>query len=212
MKKIIFLVALIGLLGVGDVFAKGFAEGELAAKVESSVDGSAGVDADIDSFPFVGRLLVSGEVPELELRVDELSGRSLELTEVFVRLEGVVLDKSNLTKGEAEVKSIDRGHVEMTITASALDAIVPDEVELALDDGRLSAEVRGRSVDIELTVSERGELVLRIPPFPSVTIALPGSTLFPCRPDAELTGDEVHLTCSFDEVPPALLRVANEVS
>lgn len=212
MKKLIFLMIVVGLLGVADVGTRRFAEAELAAKVERSVQGSAGVDVDIDSFPFTAQLLATGEVPRLDLRVERLSGRSLELTDTLVRLEGVVIDKSRLTSGKAEVKSIERGTVALTIEASALASLVPDEVDLVLEGGRLQASFRGREVAAAtVEISEEGALELTIPPLPVVSIVLPGRTLFPCRPNAELVGREMRLRCSFDEVPPALLRVANQV-
>ena len=213
MKKVAILGAVVALLGLADLFVKGMAEGEVAAKVERSVEGAAGVEADIDSFPFLGRLLVSGEVPELELRVDEITGRSLAITDMVVRMEGVVLDRSRLTSGKAEVTDIDRGSVELTIDAGALARAVPAEVQLSLTGGRLSATVRGRAIaSVELTVNEQGALVLQIPPLPAVAIGIPGNTLLPCRPDVALVEDQVHLRCEFDEVPEALLAAANQAS
>lgn len=212
MKKIVSLVLLAALLGVADIGGRSFAEAELAAKVERSVKGSSGVDADISSFPFLGRLLVSGEVPRLDVRVRSLSGTSLEVTHTLLRLDGVVLDRSELVKGRAEVKDIERGTVEMTIEAAALAALVPDEVDLTVRDGRLVAAFRGIEVSAAtLDIDEEGALRLQIPPLPAVRIVLPGSTLFPCRPDAELVNDEVRLRCAFEDVPPALVRAANEL-
>ncbi|HUS61711.1 MAG TPA: LmeA family phospholipid-binding protein [Acidimicrobiales bacterium] len=209
MKKIVLLVAFAGILGVADIGAKTYAEGRMEAKIVASVQGAVGVDVDIDSFPFAGRLLASGRVPKIDLRVERISGRSLEVTNTLVRLEGVELDKARLAQGKAEVTNIDRGTVELTIKSIALSAVAPAEVELRLAGGRLQASFRGRPVaEATLVLSERGALEVRIPPLPVVTISIPGTDLFPCRPDLEMADDEVRLRCSFEAVPPALLRVA----
>ena len=55
------VVVVVGGLGL-DVAAKKYAEGQLASRAESRASGQASASARISSFPFVGRVLLSGEV------------------------------------------------------------------------------------------------------------------------------------------------------
>src|SRR4029077_762919 len=84
------------LLVVGDLLARGFAERQLSDRARAAVAGATGGDAEIRSFPFLGRLLASGSVPYLRVRVDHVGAGPIALTFVQVELDGVHLNRNQL--------------------------------------------------------------------------------------------------------------------
>jgi hypothetical protein len=203
-RKLIVL-ALVGVVLVAvDQGARIFAEGKLAARAGEAASDESATSASITSFPFLGRLLVSGTVPKVRVRVDGPRAGALRLSTVVVEASGVALDRSRLTSGEVRVEDIDSGSVAVEVDGAALAEAV--NLPVTIGDGRVGIGVGGATVaaDAEL---EDGTIVLRVAGVPALRVPVVRTELVPCRVTTlAIVGDRVRLACEVDELPEALRR------
>lgn len=200
-KLVVTLVVLGGLAAVADVVAEGVAEGELEARLEAEIPQASSVSARISSFPFLGRLLASGRVAEVDARARGLEVRGLDLDVVAVDLDGVTLDKRLLWDDQrVAVTDIDRGRVRVEVTQAALSERLG--VDVRLEAGRASVTIGGERVTAELAVRD-GQLVVggAGDSLPALDLVAP---LVPCIANAAIAPGRVLLTCDFTEVPEEL--------
>lgn len=201
MKKLIVFVVLLlgGGLVAAEIVAPPFVEARVEDQFAERTEGAARIAADVASFPLVTRVAATGEVRQLDVRLDEVARQQLTLATVRLTLEGIRLDRGGLLGGQVQVKSIDRGEVTAEISQSALaEALgVPARLEpggIVLD--AVSGDLAG----------ELGALVVSGLPGAASSLPLP-EDLIPCAPTVEVNGETLVLRCTFDEVPEALVRV-----
>lgn len=210
------LVAGAGVVALGgalDVAVKNTAEEKIAEQVEAAAGGRAEATADIDSFPFLLRLLVSGSAGDISLHVEDVATSAVELSTVDLDLEGVRLDRSRLLSDrKAELVEIDRGTLAVGIDAAAISTVLRG-LPVTIADGRVVVQVAGRAQVADLTLGANGSLRIGVPGGPAATIAVPQSDLVSCQASAlRVEDDEVRLSCTLTEVPPALLRAAQRAA
>jgi hypothetical protein len=180
------LILLAALWLVGELAVVPFAESRIEQRVAERNPGVGSVKADIGSFPVATRLVLTGRINKLDVTLDRVVRQRLTFAQVRFELTGIELDRGSILRRETRVSAIDTGRVTATIDGGAL------------------ASVFGRVINLsDVTVRVRGR-VLAIGPA-SVSIA---SDLLPCEPQARVEGDSVILTCTFDEVPQAVLEAA----
>ena len=207
-RLVLLLVALIVALVLVDLAAKRYVEARVERAVRDAV--SAGllvaddVDASIDSFPFVGRVLLVGEVPGVTITLHDIGGQGVEVEEVKVDVRGTKVDRSRLvTDQRVFVGDIDSATITARITEEALSAVLGVTVDMEPDSTTVSAggvtspgtvEVVGRSI----LIGASG--------FGTLVIAMPGPEYLPCdEVDVEVVADAVELRCVTDELPAAVV-------
>ena len=198
---LIVVVVLAGLLVSADVVARKLAEDELAARVKTAVPTAATTSAQLRSFPFLARLLVSGDVSEVDAAVGDVTVQGLRFASIAVDLHGVRVDRDQLVRDRRVVlQKIDRGRVEARVTAEALTEALG--VPVSLEQGRASVTIAGRTLGAELEV-ENGRLVVGVTGFslPAIHVTAP---LLPCVANARVVPGVVLLTCDFTEIPKEL--------
>ncbi len=206
MKKVIFLGVFLALLGGADAFAKSWAESQIESRARAESAG-ASASADIDSFPFLGKLLLSGDAGDIELRMREVAAQQIKFSRVSIALQQVKLDRGKLFSGEAEVQSIDKGVITMGFTAADLGAAV--KMPVTIDDGRISVTVRGQTVSAVPQATAEGSLRLTVTGLPPVTVPIPRTRLVSCAVSKVVVdGGVLEASCTIEEIPPALLRAA----
>lgn len=177
------------LLGGGDVAARRFAEDELTARVHAALSGEGTTEATIDSFPFLGRLLVTGEVERITLHQEHVVARGITFQAIDVDLRGVRIDRGRLVRErQVEITGIDRGTVSATVGLAEL---------ARLAGGALANGIR----------VEDGVLVLG-----DVRVELAGVPLLPCVSRLRFEGAAVVLTCTLHDPPAELLRAVPSLS
>lgn len=210
-KKLLILsvIAVVGLYGVLDVAAKGLAERKIAERAEAAVGGQASATADVDSLPFVLRLLSSGSAGDISLHVTEVGTSVIHFAFVDAELRGVQLDRGKLFgERKAEVTSIESGTLTLGIDAEAIGKALRG-LPVTITGGRVEVRVAGAVRVAELSLAGQGALRVGVPQGPSVSIPVPQTPLGTCRPTAlKVDVDVVRLSCTLTEVPPALLRAA----
>lgn len=155
-----------------------------------------GISADVDSFPLVTRLVLTGRVARVSLRADEVASRGITFADLHVTVEGTRLDRSKFLTGDAEVHDIDRGTVSARIPAEELS--VTFGVAQALGTEGFDVEVR----EGELRLVRDGRQIGAAP--------LPDD-LFPCSPSARLETHGIDLSCAFTDPPRLLFELTSEL-
>ncbi len=187
MKKLrLVVIVIVGLWLLAELAVIPLAQGQIEKAVAQRSEGEAGVSADIDSFPMITRVLLTGQVKELSVTLDQVARQRLTFAEVTFQVSGIDVDRAAILQREVKIKSIDRGTVTATVDLGALGGIL----------GRIGSFI-GNDVRVE-----DGQLHIGPSSFPL------GDDIFPCDPDGQIEGEQVILTCSTTEIPDALLDAA----
>lgn len=199
---LVLLLLVLVLLAVADVTARTVAQDELADRLHAAVPGATATGAEIRSFPFLPRLALAGDVPEVDARVHGVTVRGLTFDVIQVDLHGVQLDRDQLVRDRRVVlEGIERGRVRAEVTDTALSEVLG--VPVTLEDGRATVTVAGRQVGATLAVRDNRLVV------GGVGVSLPGldlvAPLLPCVANADVEPGRVVLSCDFTEVPRELL-------
>ncbi|MFN2503830.1 MAG: LmeA family phospholipid-binding protein [Acidimicrobiales bacterium] len=195
-------IVVLAVAVAADVILRQAAEEELAARVQEEVPAAETTSARIRSFPFLGRLLVSGNVSEIDARLDDVTVEQLLFDFIAVRLHGVEVERDTLLGDRRVVlKRIDRGQVRAEVSEEALVDVLG--LPVTLEDGRASVEILGQQVGAGLAIQE-GRLVVS-----GLDISLPAldltGPLLPCVSNVEILAGRLALTCDFTEIPRELL-------
>ena len=206
--QVLFLflaVVAVGALGA-DMVLKNRAETELAAAVVARVPETTGVRAKVSSFPFVGRLLVSGRVPRVVVTAQHTTVGQVSLNDIRVQADDVEMDSDAAMDGRAVVRSIGAGSVQAHLRQGEINARLPRGFSVQLEAGR--ATVTGpAAVKAQLTSTPQG-IQLKAGDRTLFDLPFPKTELLPCQPAVTFVSGAVRLACTFDEVPPLLLDLA----
>lgn len=185
----------VAVLVAADVGLRQLGETQIESTAERKAPRSD-PEAAIRSFPFVPRLLASGSVPEVRVRLDRVGRGAVQFSRVRLVLHGVEVDRNALfSRRRVELESIDRGTVSADLSAPALaQALSRSEIRALRDAGNVSARVR----DGRLVVTARGAEVF--------SIRVPRTPLVPCEGDIQLVRDHAHVTCTLEDIPPELVE------
>jgi hypothetical protein len=209
-RKLVVLVVVAAFLTGVDVVAKNAAEGQIEKRARVEAGGSASAAADIKSFPFVGRLLVSGRAGDITVTLHDVTASALQFTTVRIALVDVKLDKAKLFKGKAEITHIDKGTI--TVGLSASDLSKQAHVPVTISKGKVFVTVAGRTLGAVPAVSAEGSLRLSVEGLPAVNLPIPRTRLISCPVSrVNVREGELLASCDITEVPPALLRAASRV-
>lgn len=175
---------------VADIALKALAESQIETTAQREAP-DATTDAAIPVFPFLPPLLLAGRVDEVSVHMRQVAAGAAVFDRLDFDLRGVTISRrALLEERRVELVDIDRG------TVSAVVAL-PAPVR-SLPVGRLTARVVGRSI------------VVAGPGGASVSIALPRASLLPCDEGAAtLVAGRVRITCTLDDIPPALVKAIN---
>lgn len=190
MRKLVFLAVVLLVLGfVADIGTKALAESQIETTAKHEAP-DAGADAAIPVFPFLPPLLLAGKVDEVSVHLNHVPAGPIFFDRLDFDLHGVEISRRALLNDRrVELVAIDRGTVSAVVP---LPAVARD-----LPISGLTARVVGRSI------------VVRGPGGVSVSIPLPDDALIPCAGAATVQAGRVRLTCTLDEIPPALVEAVN---
>lgn len=208
MKKLILLGALLGLLVAADLGVRSVAESQLrdrvtAAAINAGATLGGATTARIESFPFLGRLLTSGEVSGLTVSAAEVTVEGLTFARVALDLHGVTFDRDRLlAEQKAVLTDLDRGTAIAEVTQEQLSDRLG--VPITLSAGTASVRVAGQTVTANASVTDN-TLRLSVTGLSVPALRIPRLPLVPCVADAEILPGRIRLTCSIDEVPAELV-------
>jgi hypothetical protein len=209
-KLLLLLVVILGLLVAADVGVRSVAESQLRDRVATTATPAGATTAHIESFPFLPKLLLSGDVSRIKVSAAEVTVEGLTFARIGLDLSDVTFDRERLVS-ERKVVLADLG--QGTATAEVTQDQLSERLGVAvtLEAGRARVRVAGQTVTataavtdntLRLTVAGASIPALRIPKLP----------LLPCVANAQIVPGRVRLTCSVDRVPAELVgRPLDEV-
>ncbi len=205
MRKLIVAVAILAILvvaaGIADVVIRHHVEQAVAARIDDRVPG-AHAQVSISSFPFVGRLATSGNVPTLHAHVIGVQAGPLALDTVDVVVHDVRISRGQLVRNKVQLDSIR----EASITAVVSQASLDHQVGLPITLGAGTVGVAGVQVPAHVAVVNN-RVEIQVPPLPPISVVIPLTSLLPCIGNASVSAGLLTLTCTTDRLPPALSTV-----
>jgi len=219
-KWILLVVPTVIVLGliVGDRAAKGWAESQLAERAAAYYPPGAGSSASIHSFPFVGRLLVSGSVPEVDVNLDDVRVDPVLIRQLSIHATDVKLSRSDLFHGRVHLDKVGSGKIVATLDGPSLARAAGVDMRFTPGDVTIHQKIQGVDVTAKGKVTVKGNVVsvtptsvqgLDVPPSRfAVTYRLPGIEIFPCEADVKVVDNGVVLACTLHDIPPALVQAA----
>lgn len=204
------LALLAGVVVAVDVGARAAAESQIRDRVVVAAGPAGATSAHIESFPFLVRLLTSGDVSRIRVAASEVTVEDLTLARVALDLHGVTIERDRLLSEQKVVlTSLDRGTATAEVSADQLSARLG--VPITLEAGRARVRVAGQTVTATASVTDN-RLRLSVAGVDIPTLRIPRLPLLPCVASAEILPGRIRLTCTVDRVPPELVgRPLDEV-
>jgi hypothetical protein len=208
LRKVVLLVAVLGLLVLADVAARRASESQLERRIREDASGATAATVRIDSLPFLGRLGVSGQVAAVHATADDVTVSRLRFSRITVDLHEVKIDRDRFFRHrQIDLEDVERGSATAEITQADLRAVLGN-VPIVLGDGRIGVTIDGVTASVSVNLEDN---VLRLTAgrLSIPTIALPRIPLLPCVTDAVAQPGRLHLSCTLSTVPDELLREVN---
>lgn len=206
MRRVLVVALVLGIVvaaaSLADVLIRHGVEGAIADHVDQQVPG-AHADVRISSFPFVGRLAVSGTVPTLDAQVTGVAAGPLTFDRVDVYVSDLKVARGQLVHGQVALRSLRQA----TVVARVSQASIDQEVGLPITLGAGTVGLSGLQVSANLAVTG-DRVAIQVPPLPAVSITIPVTKLLPCIGGATLEPGELVVTCTTDQLPPVLADLA----
>jgi hypothetical protein len=218
-RKLAVVAAIVlPLLLLVDQMARSWAETKLRERAAAYYPPAASTSATIHSFPFLGRLVVQGLVPEVTLTMDDVRFGTLLVNSLRLDLHTVDIDKGELARGRVRVLDIGQGRIDLRVDGGSLARAVDADVRFLDGSIEVHKRVGGKDVVARGQVTLDGN-TLRLRPtsvegsgLPASAFALsyqlPGSKLPPCRADVRAVPGGLVAGCTFTDVPESLVRNA----
>lgn len=203
MRKLIVLLLVMALILIGlsilDVWVRHKVQSVVATHIEDELPGSTAT-VNISSFPFVGRLVASGSVPEMQVDVHGVSGGGVDFSDIEVVTHDLKLRTGKLTSGKVQLRSIGYGSVTGDVTEASVDHLTGVPATF----GAGTIEVAGVTETPSLTVSD-GAINVSAPQFPQqIRIPVPTLSILPCASSAAIVPGALQVSCELTSLPPAL--------
>lgn len=197
------LALLAGLLVAADVGARTVAESQIRDRVAVAAGPAGETSAHIESFPFLVRLLTSGDVSRIRVAAQDVTVEDLTLARVALDLHGVTIERDRLLSEQKVVlTALDRGTATAEVTAEQLSERLG--IPVTLEAGRARVRVAGQTVTAAASVSDN-RLRLAVAGVDLPTLRIPKLPLLPCVANAEILPGRIRMTCTVDKVPAELV-------
>ena len=186
-----------------DVGVRTVAEDQLRDRVELAAEAAGGTTAEIESFPFLARLLLSGDLSRIRVSAADVTVEGLTFARVALDLSEVTLDRDRLlSERKVVLQDLDHGTATAEVTQDQLSERLG--VAVTLEDGRARVRVGGQTLTATASVTDN-TLRLSVAGFSVPGLRIPRLPLLPCVADAVIQPGRVRLSCSVDQVPAELL-------
>ncbi len=202
-KLVVLAVVILGLLVVADLAARAVAESQLRERVQLAAQADGPTSARISSFPFLARLLASGEVSRIRVAAADVTVEGLTLARVALDFDDVTLERDRLlSERKIVLTDLQRGTAEVEVTQEELSDRLG--VPITLEPGQARVRVAGQNVTAAASVRDN-TLRLSVSGFSVPSLRIPKLPLVPCVADAAILPGRIRLTCTVDEVPAELV-------
>ncbi len=195
---------------VADLGARAAVESQLRDRVVLAAEPQGSTSARISSFPFLARLVTSGEVSHVKVATAGVTVEGLTFARLAVDLEEVTLDRERLlSERKIVLTDLQRGTAQAEVTQEQLSDRLG--VPVTLEAGRARVRVGGQTVTATASVTNN-TLRLSVSGVAVPSLRIPKLPLVPCVADAEIVPGRIRLFCTVDDVPAELVgRPLDEV-
>ena len=212
-------VILLGLI-VADQAAKGWAESKLAERAAAYYPPGSGSSASIRSFPFIPKLIFTGEVPRVTVNLDDLKIQAVLVRQLSIRVSDVKLDRDEIFRGRVHVRDVGQGQIVVTLDGPSLAKAIGADVRFTSGgDVEVHQKIQGTDVKAKGTLTVKKGNVITITPTSvegrsvpanrfAVNYRIPGVELLPCEATAKVSRDKLVLSCDVVDIPAALVQIA----
>ncbi|HWG74853.1 MAG TPA: hypothetical protein VG184_12440 [Acidimicrobiales bacterium] len=194
------LAALLGLLAVADIVIRHQVEDGITARVERSNPG-AHASTTISSFPFVGRLAVSGTIPEMRVDATGVRAGPLVFSRVDLDLTDLRVRRGALLQRHVQLIGLRRGVITADISQESVDHLTG----LPITFGAGTVGVGGVELPVQFSI-HGSAVTIRFASLPSVTVPVPPLNLLPCVGAAVIVPGALQVSCSVTSLPSVLAR------
>jgi len=197
-KILVVAIVLLGLVAV-DAAARSYAQSTVASAVKARVHGVSDVKANIDSFPFLGRLLLQGKVSELDVTFSDVTGHGIDVARLRIDATGIELDRGVLVgKRHVRIRDVDTVTARAKITEDEIRRVTGADVRLA--DGRATITSAGVTATATIVVAD-GRVRLQVSKLPPLSVPVPDADLLPCAVQAKVIERALELSCTSHTLP-----------
>ena len=221
-RKWIFIVlptVVLLALVVADQAARGWAESQLAHRAAAYYPPGAGSSASIHSFPFIPRLLLTGNVPRVDVNLDDLRIQAVLVRRLSLHADEVKLDRNEIFRGRVHIRDVGKGKIVATLDGPSLAKAIGADVRFTqAGDVEVHQRIQGVDVKARGRVAFKGNVITVIPTSVqgvnvpasrfAITYKIPGAELLPCEADVKISKDTAVLSCDVVDIPAALVQAA----
>jgi hypothetical protein len=201
---VLFVLFLLLLVAI-DIGAKIAVERISAQALRDSDEINAGgVETSVDSFPFLGRLLVSGET-SFSIALDDVTDQGVRIDRIEFDVDGLVFNRGEAFDGRARIDDVDRVRASVVIEEDTITQTAGVQVDL--EPG--SATAAGVTVGVAVVGRE---VQASVPGVGAVSFAIPSTDYLPCEPALAIVKDQVEVSCTTDSLPPLVNEALGEVN
>lgn len=211
MKKLaIALVVLVVLYVAADLVVLNMARTALQSEATKRAPEATTVETRLEGFPFLLTALTTGKVRAVGATFRQVDVGGLGFDSIDVEVDGPVADRAVLLRERRmELVAIDKATVSAEVTDAAVTKLLGVPVHFA--PGAATVDVAGRSVTA--TVVTRGRTIVFGARGASLApVPLPRQDLLPCSPAVQVMAGRLRLSCSFTEIPPALVQAVSQAA
>lgn len=192
--------------------ARVWTEGQLRARAIAFYPPATTADAEVRSFPFLGRLVTSGRVRYVSLSLEGLQATDVvRLRRLTFAVRGAELDRGELLRRRVRLVSIESGRLEALIDGPSLGRALGVELSIRPEGISVRREIGGEEVSVDVLVTIDDGIV-KVRPRSVVGLGVPASvltftyrlpdSLLPCEPSVQGELDALLVACEVSELPP----------
>jgi hypothetical protein len=206
LRRLLILVVLLGAVLLAlDIGAKIAVERVSARELRNASSINAGsVSTSVDTFPFLGRLLVNGET-SFSVVLEEVEDQGIVVDRMEFEVAGLVFDRGEALDRRVRITEVDQ----VTATVVFDEQTISDAVGVPVDIEPGSATASGVTVSavvVDRTVQVAADGV------GSASFSIPSTSYLPCAPTLILAKDQVELSCTTDTLPPAINQALGQAT
>jgi hypothetical protein len=165
---------------------------------------AGGVETSVDSFPFLGRLLVSGET-SFSIALDDVTDQGVRIDRIEFEVDGLVFDRGEALDRRVRIDDVDRVRATVVIDEDT----ITETTGVAVDLEPGSATAAGATVAVGLAGRD---VQVAVPGLGAASFAVPSTAYLPCEPTLAIEEDRIELSCTIDALPPLVNEVLGRVN
>ncbi len=192
------MAVIVAALSYGDMAARHRVQTLLADHIETDLPGSTAT-VHVTSFPFTGRLLVSGSVPELTVDVRDASVKGLTFSSVDLVVHDLKISSSQLLHRRVIVTGLRSATVSAVLPEASIDHLAGVNVTIGVGTVGVSGVQVSASASV---VSNR--VTLDLAGVAPISFTLPSLSFLPCVSSAVLEAGSIRVACTLSAPPPIL--------